>query len=322
MRKFKNLVVRRIALVDAGSNPDADIVFFKRDEPVAKADFKEVLTEAKFGEVVSEIVEMCQYLETAIITSLWSSEDRVGEIRRSIRQFSSAVDESLDGWLKGQIFERAQFKVATELTEELSARRAAVNKRVFPQQEDRHMKVDISTLSAEERKELLDALTTKAKEPTTEELARSLPPEVAERLTAQDAEVTTLRTKLVEVSKALDDERTTRENITLQQEIEKDYPNLPGTMEEKIKLLRLAKTDTAVMAVLKTANERVARLLSPVGDDTGGEVESGAFNKMKALTDAIIKAGDADTFEKALTLAAERNPKLYDEYVAEQGRKH
>lgn len=320
MRKLKKLLVTRVALVDQGSNPDADIVLFKRDEPVEKATFSEVLDQVQFSEVVEQICELTHYLEMAVASSLWSSGDRAGEILKSVSQFQDTVKSALTSWLEGKPVE-IEDRAAQD--DELKLRIARLREEVFGSipKEEEDMPIDVSKLSAEEKVELRKALADEETKPSEEEVLKSLPEPILEmiRVGKQREDEAVAKAKAAEDALAV--ERKQREDAELTTELEKELPNLPGSIDERLRLFKQAKSDPALMSVLKQANQKISNVLDEQGDR--GDVAPGtALERLQERARDLVSKGEAKTIEKAITVVAQRDPKLYNEYIKEQGRLH
>lgn len=144
-------------------------------------------------------------------------------------------------------------------------------------------------------------------------------------LEARNAEI---RKEQEETLKELAEERDARKTEQAIAKAAEDYPHLPVKAEELGPMVKLAKehfSDKQVETferVLKAADEAIAatKAFEESKDDTfqlGGNAES-ALGQLKTLAKSIVeKSEDGMTEAKAFAKAAEDNPGLYEQYLAE-----
>lgn len=324
-QKLKSLMINRVALVDAGSNPEADIVLFKRKEetpapvtePVVKTTFNEVLEAQKFREVVWDLCSMTYDLETAIASSLYADGDRAAEIKTSVKQFSAAVDAALESWLEGKpVNKRELQELQKRLTERISK---------LADKEQTEMKIDITKLTDDEKAELRkelgvpEAAPVAKVEPTEEEILKTLPE--AARLMIVKAQTTADEAKK-EAAEAVAKQKVAdeaRERVELEKRVNDEFPHLPGTMDEKVIALRAAVNTPHLMTMLKAGNAAAeSALLKANGEKPNTTTGGSAYSKLQTLAKALLEKGEVKTIEAGFAKAAQDNGALYAQYKDEQ----
>lgn len=107
--KLKDLQVTKVDFVDAGANPEANIVLFKRKEEIAKGaeatTFGEKMVERQLRRTCDEIWDYCYALEESL-TSILRDQDVPVEnkptlMSQSYSEFAAAVTAAIPKWSAG-----------------------------------------------------------------------------------------------------------------------------------------------------------------------------------------------------------------------------
>jgi hypothetical protein len=314
-QKLKNLIVNRVALVDAGANPAADIVLFKR-KSVQKATFSEVLEAEQFREVVYEVCNMTYTLQDAIWSSLYADGDRAEEIRTSVKQFSDAVEQALSLWLNGKTVAKQQ-----NLPDTL----AKIRERLESLTQEDEMPIDVTKLSEEEKVELRKALgiteapaPAPAPTPAPEDVMKSLPKEARELIEKAQTDAAAAKKSADEaIAKQREsDERV--ERMRLEKRIADEFPNLPGTTDEKVAALKAANGNEQLEKMLKAGEAAVAKALLTEKGSSRPSTSTSALEKIHQMADELVTKGTVKNRAQGVAKIAASNPELYRQYREEQ----
>ena len=108
------------------------------------------------------------------------------------------------------------------------------------------------------------------------------------------------------------------ERMQLEKRITEEFPNLPGTMDEKVAALKSVQGNEALEKMLKAGEAAVTKTLNAeVGSSKPAGTES-AIEKINKLAAELVTKGEAKTQAQAITKVAERHPDLYKQYRQEQ----
>jgi hypothetical protein len=118
------------------------------------------------------------------------------------------------------------------------------------------------------------------------------------------------------------------ENLRKEQEFvaiaKEEYPSLPGTPEELGAVLKaidenLPEQKDQITALLKAAEEAViaSKQFEEIGAGGNAGNDESAWKQIEAIAKEILEKGEVATMPEAISKAAERNPKLYVEYLKE-----
>lgn len=152
---------------------------------------------------------------------------------------------------------------------------------------------------------------------------------VAASVEAPDME---LRKELTDLRKELENARLEKEAVLAQQALEKAVESahgwaiLPGLNPAEfgatlLNLRKSAPVETAVVEEILTASARAlseAGILNEAGSDGVAETAD-AWGLIKSHADELVRNGEAPSFAKAVTLVAERDKDLYNQYLIEKG---
>mgnify|MGYP001565312181 CR=1 FL=1 len=124
------------------------------------------------------------------------------------------------------------------------------------------------------------------------------------------------------IAKAAEENAAT---VKLAKRVEQELGGLAGTVDEKTAMLRdVEKTLGSekfekLYTVIKSASEVIkkSQLLDELGSTGSSMARGGAFEKIKAKAQEIVKAGQAKTEAEAITKVVTENPTLYNEYIQE-----
>ena len=317
-KKLTQLIVDRVDLVDQGANPDSHIVLFKR-ALVAKTAFTDLLNLQEFQEVVFEILDMCMTLEDAIFSSLYADGDRAAEIKTSVQQFGDAVTEALASWMKGDPVEQRD---ATVVLQKIKARlRHMVKEGLVPDEKDQ-----TETPPAPETPP------TPAPEPTEEQIIKSLPESLRQRLALADSATEAIAKAAADVAKAeasrVEAERIAKEAtdnaelLTFQKRAETEFPKLPGTAEQRARVLIAMRTlpetvQTTLTEMLKAGHTALAKGFEDLGreENLSGETVT---EKVRRLSNERVSKGLSKTVEQATQDVLTADDELYKAYRKEQ----
>jgi gas vesicle protein len=295
--RLKQLIVDRVDLVDAGANPDADVVLFKREEPTAveKATFGEIQQTRETEEMIHDLYVMCMDLESAIFSSLYASGDRVAEVKTSIQQFGDAVAGLMDEMVK-------ENPVAKHRREDVIAKLKA-----FAAPYIKEVKVE-------------EVQKTDETPPVVEDVEKSIPEEFRKRLEDAERVAKEATDRIAKAEETAAIEKAKREHVELVKRAQDELPNLPGTPDEKADILKLADTSTPLMTALKAGNEAMQKAMTEVGTPAGAAPVTAA-QEIEKRADALIAADPKLTRAIAIEKALQADPVLYTKYREERTAK-
>jgi hypothetical protein len=306
-KKLSQLIVDRVDLVDRGANPDAHVVLFKRD--VKKTEFTDLLNLKEFQDVVFEIMDMCMTLEDAIYSSLYAEGDRAAEIKTSIAQFAEQVSAALDSWMNGSAVEQRD---AATVLQKIKARM-------------RHMVEE--GLVAEDKVEKQETPPVPKPDPPTpdpvpETVLKADFDTVQKQLTDAREAVTKAETAKAEAERIAKEETEKREFVELQARADTQYGNLPGTSEERAKVLKAMQVmpefeRTHLETMLAAGQTAMAKQFEELGTSRPPET---AADVVHARAKDRLDKKLSKTLEQATDAVLREDPKLYDRYRKEQSR--
>jgi len=304
-KKLSQLIVDRVDLVDRGANPDAHVVLFKRD--VKKTEFTDLLNLKEFQEVVFEIMDMCMTLEDAIYSSLYAEGDRAAEIRTSIAQFAEQVSAALDTWMSGSAVEQRD---AAAVLQKIKARM-------------RHMVEE--GLVAEDKVEKQDTPPTPdppTPDPVPETVLKADFDTIQKQLTDAREAVTKAEAAKAEAERIAKEETEKREFVELQKRADTQYGHLPGTSEERAKVLKAMQPmpdaeRKQLEAMLAAGEAAMVKMFTELGTTLVAET---AAEVVQARAKERVDKKLSKTHEQAVEAVLREDAALYDRYRKEQGR--
>lgn len=340
LHKLKQLSVSKVSLVPKGSNPQADVVFYKQDASVERATFNEIMDAEMARASLYQVYNACYTMQDAIASSLHGDGDMRAEVRESIDQFKAYVSDLLEdiGKKKTKKEDLNIDSIATTLVERHN--KFLVQ---FAPAKETAMKKAFKDMTAEEQAahvvELERQLAEKTPAPADppapavptipEEVQRALPEEVQAVLRANAAQVAALAAANeanTAVVRQLQDESETRRFIEIARA---EIPNLPGTDAEKATMLRGLKSLPGdayekQMAILKASNEAMRRVaLSEIGSSAGAAPAADtAAGQLNALAREIQKANAELTHAQSYERACSQRTDLYREMREERFATH
>jgi hypothetical protein len=329
LHKLKKLSVSKISLVPAGSNPQADVVFYKAKD-VSRATFAEIMAGEVLRGTLYKIYDACYVMQDAISSAMYGQGDSAADTRASINQFKKYVDDLLDDLEAGKV-KKEDLNLET-LAITLIARHNAWVEKIAPKETT--MQKAFKDMNAEEQaahvveleRQLAEAKAkpaadpTPATDPAQEEVLRGLSPEAQAIFKRQQDEIAAQRTAneaTAAVVRQLQDESETRRFVEIARA---EIPNLTGTLEEKAAMLRtfhgLGKEKyDAQLKQLKAANAALASsALREVGrSEEGGEADDTPAGKLDAIAKEIVSkdATGKTTYAVAYSRACSENTDLY-----------
>jgi signal peptide peptidase SppA len=163
-------------------------------------------------------------------------------------------------------------------------------------------------------------------EKITDEVMASLPDEVKNQLqAAQDrAEEAIAKAEAAESMAAV--ERQSRIERELQDKVSKQFPHLPGTVEEKAKMLGAVESldhdaQKAITTQLAAGNKAIETLLtSEIGESTR-VVSNSTFDRIEKMADELV-SNEGITKASAIRKIALSHSDLYAQYVDETRESH
>jgi hypothetical protein len=288
--RLKKLIVDRVDLVDAGANPDADIVLFKREEQtdVKKATFGEIQQTRETEEMIHDLYVMCMDLESAIFSSLYASGDRVAEVKTSISQFGDAVTALMDEMVK-------ENPVAKHRREDVVAKLKTFVAPYLKEAEVAEVKKEETT-------------------PVVETVEKAIPEEFRKRLEDAERVAKEATDRIAKAEEAVAVEKAKREHVELCKRVGDELPNLPGTVDEKAAVLKLADGSAPLMTILKAANTAMAKAMAEVGTTTGTPESTSVMAEINKRADALIAAEPKLSKPVAIEKVLQADPALYTKY--------
>lgn len=309
-KKLTDLKINRVAICDAGSNPEADVSIFKRKEPVEKATFDELREAQAVTDKLYDVCSMVYDLESAVYSSLYADGDRASEVRTSVKQFGVAVESVLDSLLKKSA-EKTKI-------EEAITKFKALTTPVSKQEE-----------TVPEEKKTTEAPAATPTPEVTDDVMKTLPESVRKMIEGQKEQIA-LSTAAVEKANATaaeakaiaKEEKEKREFSEVCKRVDDEFRYLPGTNVEKAKALQAIEKieDEAVrktaLAIFKAGDKAVETALL---SETGRVAKTGsAAEIINSRAAEIVAKGEAKTIAKATQMVLDRDPALYQRHKDEQ----
>lgn len=308
-KKLRSLIVDRVDLVDRGANPDAHVVLFKRN--VKKTEFTELLNLKEFQEVVFEIMDMCMTLEDAIYSSLYAEGDRAAEIKASIAQFADEVNEALTSWMNGEAVEDRD---AAAVLQKIKARVRHMVEEGLVADED---KVEKQETPPEPTP---DPPPAPEPDPAPETVAKADFDVIQKQLADAREAVAKAEAAKAEAERIAKEETEKREFVELQKRADAEFGNLPGTSEERAKVLKAVQTlpdyeRKHLETMLAAGQAAMAKQFETLGTDRGAETASDVVN---ARAKERLEKKLSKTMEQAIDAVLKEDTKLYDRYREER----
>jgi hypothetical protein len=335
LHKLKQLSVSKVSLVPKGSNPEADVVFYKQD--VSRATFNEIMQGEVLRATLYKIYNACYTMQDAISSAFNSNGDSAAEVRESIGQFKAYVENLLDEIKAGKVTkESTDFKAITETLVERHNKWAAQ----FTQ--EKKMKKAIKDMSADELRahaEELERQIVEKTDPTTppapaapaipEEVARQLPEEVQTVIRAQAASISALTAANEANSQVIRQLQEESELRRFEEIARAEIPNVKGTIQEKAKMLRQFHKISQEfydqqLAVLKSADEALrTHALREIGSNQpGAPAADTAAGQLDALARTIREKNPDLSHAQAYERACQQRTDLYAEMRNERFAGH
>lgn len=175
-------------------------------------------------------------------------------------------------------------------------------------------KAEFAKANEEERETLL------AKSASRIEKANALPEAVQKQLSEIQKKLDDAESRATAAETVAKAERDRAHLQELSKRAETDFANLPGTPEEKGKILKSLESlpeeeREPVLQILRAGNEAMKATMAPVGKNSTTSV-GGAWGKIESLAKSLVSP--TLTKEKAVAKVIEDNPELYDAYLAEK----
>jgi hypothetical protein len=333
-RKLKQLTVTAVSLVPRGSNPGAHIAFYKshaQESPVeivldgrklgeivaesmAKATFNDLLVAEQRQRALWKIADSIYTMQEAMYSAIYATNP-AGDIRKSVDQFGAYVNKLLDA-----------LESNTLDGDPLVAKQLVLKKAqdVFV----RYFNQEPTTMS----KSAVTPPATTGAETVQEVQLAELPPAV-QKMIADSAEAVRKANEAADAAKKtaeeamakVDIEREMRETIEYTAKASAELTHLPGTPDEKGKILRaLAKGLDPEMfekafALLKSGAAAMQQQTQAAGIERGA---SGEMSDLTAFFDAEaekIRAANPKLHRsQAITKAYELHPAKYKELAKEE----
>lgn len=303
--RLADLRIERVALVARGSNPHADIVFYKAHPDEDK--------------------------ETESMPRKVQKLDR--------KKLSKEESTSLDAILKKAGVEETDEDPAEQTDEEVLEARPAIKKMLADAAAaEKQAKDDLAKVKKGKKAKgaPADDDADPGDEDDEEAILKSVDPKVAALITKAQKAATDAKTAADAADKRARDaeaagiiEKSIREEGDFSREFEPFVKHYAGKTDDNGRLLHRVKkaleaqgnkTDFAkVEALVKAGNVALEKLTKEIGDDT--ETTFGkAYDELKAKADALMAAdtkGDL-TFAKAFTKVSFANPDLVEQYKKEK----
>lgn len=328
LHKLKKLSVSKVSLVPKGSNPEADVVFYKSKD-VTRATFSEIMAGEVLRGVLYKIYDACYVMQDSI-SSAFSAEDSAAETRASIAQFKKYVDDLLDDLEAGKV-KKEDLNLESIATNLITRHNAWVEKIAPTPNKETVMKKAFKDMNAEEQaahvadleRQLAEKTTTpppaEPATPATEEVLRGLTPEAQAIFKAQETQLAALTASnaaTAAVVAKMAEEADIRKFVDIARA---EIPNLRGTHQEKGEMLRtlsgLGKEAYEKQLVqLKAANAALNGFLTEVGrGGEGSDVDDSPAAQMEAIAKKIVSDDTTGktTYPVAYARACKDNTDLY-----------
>ncbi len=152
-----------------------------------------------------------------------------------------------------------------------------------------------------------------------------VPEEVRKELDAVTKRAEAAEARAIAAEEVAKSERDSRHMVELAKVAERDYAGLPGTPDEKAKVLKSLEKLTVeeqgeVTKLFKAGNACIAESMKSVGKSTpAGAGTSDVWSKIEKLADGIVaKDNNKLTRAQAINKVITDNPELYTEYLDEK----
>lgn len=293
--QLKDLQIDRVALVRRGSNPQADIVFFKAHKSAKETE------EMKISKIdVSKLSETEQASLTALFKKLGITQEETEPTVEELLKAHPGLKKHLDTLTTKQ----------TELEETLAAIKKTAKGEKTPEE-----------LAAEERERVLKTVSPEVRAviESTERIAKAA---------QEDAKRAEERAKRAEADALI--EKDARAETAFAKSVEADVKNLVGKPEDTGRLLYRVKKAIetngskddydALMKILKSGNAAAEKLADETGEDSSESGFGKAYDELKDKAERMVAADTtgAVTFAKAFAKVSAQNPKLASQYRKEK----
>ena len=154
-------------------------------------------------------------------------------------------------------------------------------------------------------------------EPTelTEEVVKSLPAVVRQKLEEQETEIRKHREDSLRARAEAETERERRQQAELVKRASEELGHLPGTDEDKAKVLKglvgLAEEVQQLAVQLLHAGDAACASLMQEKGDSQTTVET-VDDEVRRMAKTLVTNGEAKTIEQATELVFQRSPALYE----------
>lgn len=338
-QRLTALKIDRVAFVDRGDNPEADIVLMKRRDPVEKQEeesaprlFDDVAEDRRASEVGWAIDERIDALSQSIFEILFHPdvEDREALILQSVDQFSETMSEDVGPLLSGELAKQWQAPEALPTVAEIAKGITETLSGIEGTEEDMSA-FDISKLDENargyiwEQAEKVNALSEKV-----EALEKSLSEKDAELAKAREDD-----DKAVDITKGMtkaqkaewaemqkrDEERGKQVAELVRKDRRKDFVlitkglrNIPKPAEEVADLLMKAEDNgmlEEVAELVRTTDDALknARTLDQIGSGSAGTLGS-AYQKARGKAEELRQKDPSLSVQQAMAKVYDADPAL------------
>lgn len=319
---LRELKVKRVDLVDAGDNPPAAVVLYKRrsDSQATRARIAKLKTLIK-GYMDGEAKTTGEALEAqamrALLAALYESINSIVE-DDEVADKVTLIEQSLNEALAALSSVKKEKPMQIDLSKLSPEVKAHIEKL---EADKKTAETSVAALTKERDELKTKAAAAPAPAPTPEEVEKAkvaaLPEDLRKRFEANEAEVAKLR-----------EERETDEYVAKARALP-----LVGTTPEKFGpvLRRIAKgkataEDVAeVERLVKSMGEvaKAGKAFAELGTGAQGLTGDTAYAKASNLAEQLVKDGKEKSFHKALDKVWDANPDLWKQYSNErEGRAH
>lgn len=336
-RRLRSVKLDEISFVGKGDNPEAHVLLLKVKKDPTESSISacpkiykddngkvELLTKwfknskvfkedeaATFNELIQD-----RNLRDQIWNLVWTLEESLGSIIRdsSVADKTAMIQQSIDQFKTAVTdIAKGDLSMDAKLKKELEDKIAALEKEKADLIQEKADFVKAADAKAKELEMQLEEAKNKGiKKEEGEDIYKSLPEAVVKEIESNRARIA-----------KMEDDNLTREYVSKAAEV-----TLIGKADDLGDMLKtIAKTDSAmadkVLAVFKTAQARIKEggLLKEVGEETGGDSGTSAYDKIIAKAAELRKATPALTEAQAFTKVYDSNADLREQYLKERNSK-
>lgn len=333
--KLTDIKLKSVDLVNRGANQDADIVFYKSDNPPEETEkstlkkafdyLKQLFSEEDNSVTKSDIVkeydgyaaQLCASFDTVFEKDGMNAEEKTAIMQKSITEFADFMSMAAPIWASG-----CSVAKSDKLTDIIAKAETPGNSEGEKGKENENM--DLSKLTPEEQetfKSLQAKINGGAEPPKKEEKDPVVEPPKPDVTKSEDVNKSDIP-EFVKVALKKSEEFIEAQGLKDMKEVAKKYEVLGEKADELGQhLYELKKSDNALydasIALLDRQVEAIEKsgIFTEIGKSGAHGGETDVVKKAEGMAAEIRKSAPGLTYEQALAQVWESNPEMMNEYM-------